>query len=1096
MTKNSIFDVLRKFYAPHRRRHTTPGQALLEFALVLPIMLLIIFLLIEAALMIQGYLTAQHAAREAARWAIAYQPVQGYDLQDRPCVDTTADPPFLFTDAGNYLHCDPNEDTNEYNARRIALIKEVALQRAAGLRIDRNHLGLTEAQYLANYNQPGFFGVRVWGFPSFESPELLDHPGLPGLPVRVQVVHNVEIIDPLLRAITTHVRVAAEAEMVNEGIQVGFGNMPPPTFNPPPTIIGGGGTAVPTATPEGGPTATPVPDNTHVNITFDYALNQLPLDRSHYVTVTVTNDAGAPVPYALVSFSTDLGAFGYSGVSPQYIEEFADSTGVAIRTVYANEPGTAHLRAWLDIDGDRTWDPGEPHDEATKEWVTTGPYVLASNHDVLPLDWITVDIYDHLQTYNPYTLLWCRTSISGGIASQVVGSNINVDASGDYLGLPMEIPSGSEGYYRLETHTTPNGGCNASTMVAFSAEILVQSNPPDLHIENITYPPSYGDHIPPYVEVPIRIVVENLSASEVEPSQYFDIDYYLNPSDTPYHGQVGDDKQWLLGIGPYMTRVVTSVFTFQPGTYEMWGQVDTTNYVREEDETNNISGPFYLDVRCTASSSSYGDSFDDNSFASKWTTVQVGSPNVYGSQSESGDYLTTHGRGRRIWGNGSDENFYFIYQSISGDFDARLRVISGLSTNQWAKIGLMIRASTASNSRHVMLMYTRSHGLQFAYRPTDAAGNVSISTPVWVRIVRSGNTFAYYYSTATDPGRTDWTYRASIDVDMGDSVLIGIPHCAYSTGSSATGQVDEFVICQSQPVPGATEAPPPGLVECTQLLQVGGFEGNPDGYLAHWQGGDRAGAWVRDGYLQYEGAFAMRLSASRSDYPACTSYFPYIYQIVQVPSDVISYTHIRVEGARAVSGSRAPCSYANSVDADDELYVRLRDSGGNNITNGSLLADGSAVTDTWELFNSDFSSQMDVESYAGQNIQVYFYAEHDQDEYGTWFYLDDLETNACTEWPIPDPEPGTASIGGLARAMVQGVPQPLPPGENVWAYMPGGEVLHTTTIHDGTYHFYNIPPGTYTVYAETWVGNNMETGTTTVTVVADERNYHVNILLQ
>ena len=46
-------------------------------------------------------------------------------------------------------------------------------------------------------------------------------------------------------------------------------------------------------------------------------------------------------------------------------------------------------------------------------------------------------------------------------------------------------------------------------------------------------------------------------------------------------------------------------------------------------------------------------------------------------------------------------------------------------------------------------------------------------------------------------------------------------------------------------------------------------------------------------------------------------------------------------------------------------------------------------------------------------------------------------------------------------------------GADVWAYAQGGQIYHTKSIHDGTYHFYNIPPGTYMVYAEATVGSDL-----------------------
>jgi len=51
------------------------GQGLVEFALVLPALLMILLGIIEAAVIFQSYLGVQHASREAARFAVTMQPV-------------------------------------------------------------------------------------------------------------------------------------------------------------------------------------------------------------------------------------------------------------------------------------------------------------------------------------------------------------------------------------------------------------------------------------------------------------------------------------------------------------------------------------------------------------------------------------------------------------------------------------------------------------------------------------------------------------------------------------------------------------------------------------------------------------------------------------------------------------------------------------------------------------------------------------------------------------------------------------------------------------------------------------------------------------
>jgi hypothetical protein len=101
---------------------------------MLPVLLIILFILVEAAFIIQGYLAVQHAAREAARWAVSYRPVQGQKLSDEDyCKEDGAGLPQsvgAFFDEGLNLEagddCYLDESDEEYRNRRVALIKETA----------------------------------------------------------------------------------------------------------------------------------------------------------------------------------------------------------------------------------------------------------------------------------------------------------------------------------------------------------------------------------------------------------------------------------------------------------------------------------------------------------------------------------------------------------------------------------------------------------------------------------------------------------------------------------------------------------------------------------------------------------------------------------------------------------------------------------------------------------------------------------------------------------------------------------------------------------------------------------------------------------
>jgi hypothetical protein len=181
------------------------------YAFVLSSCVLVLLVAFEAAHLLRTYRTVQRAAREAARWAVTYQPERGYNLD------------------GSRL----DESEEAYLARRTRLIKQLAVDEAGGLNIDQERLGLDPGSRLAYQTSPDFFGVEVWGFPSFEDPPQQNHPSLPGLPVLVRVTHNAELDNPIFRAVVPQVQFTAQAEMINEGTQAGFGASAPPTIPAP-----------------------------------------------------------------------------------------------------------------------------------------------------------------------------------------------------------------------------------------------------------------------------------------------------------------------------------------------------------------------------------------------------------------------------------------------------------------------------------------------------------------------------------------------------------------------------------------------------------------------------------------------------------------------------------------------------------------------------------------------------------------------------------------------------------------------------------------------------------------------------------------------
>jgi hypothetical protein len=1028
------------------------GQGLLEFALILPVLLLIILGIIEAAFLIQGYVTVQHAAREAARFAVTYQPVQGHKLDGTQCDYTTwRGPPF--SDPAEV--CNVYEDDDEYYARRVAIIKQEARRAATGLRINDAHLGDTPSRFEQYQGDPGFFGVLVWGYPSFladcdaDPDQCLDHPGLEGLPVRVLVRHNVEVVDPFYRAIAESVPVRADAQMINEGVQVGFGDVPPPDFstNPdldePPVPDPTDDTPNPDETPE-------VPHTYSVELDVEHADNAMPDDRAHEFVATVTNELGERVEGARVSFSTDRGGFSYTGVDPRYVEGLTSATGKAPVMLYGTQPETATLRAWLDYDGDNQWGAGEPYDEATKTWTVSGPYIAVRPYRVYPeVSSINIDVMDHEPTLNPYLLRWCV--ISGTSSSAVIQDPLNVDANGDVMDLSFPIPEDNLGLYRVETHSD-SGTCGSDDLVAYSAPISVVVLPPDLSIVSFDVP----ELICPRTTFTMSAVIKNSSPGGTD--QVFDVDFFLDPEQTPPRSPVGQQKQWVSGIGPYEEKVVNTLMWVESSEeHQIWARVDTSNFVDEAGaEDNNASS---VDVTVGMTETEVYET-DWRSPSNNYAYSGGGFDNPGGAHANGGG---------RAYRNNNADNVGHVYRDYGFDIPEDA-IIEGIRV----RLDWWLDGRQGSNSVRVYLSWDggsswtgyKNAATESTWdrNPTDVVGG---SADTWGRTWDTSEFSNENFRVGV---------RLSTNRDYRDFRIDWVPVQVTYQVPAECEENDDL------PPWWEPDVKPPGLVECEQLLKVGGFEGNPTTVFGYWNAGESL-AYKHQSRYVYGGSMSMRLHASMGSYPNCPAYHPYLWQSVQIPEDVYTMTTIFVGGKRLVAGSLAPCSNADSSEADDVLYLQMKDSGGADLGAPREIVNGATATESWMPFEEEVTDAVNLEDYAGQDVRVYFYAEHDEDFNDTWFYLDNLECEVCTGWPIPDPIPGMASVGGDVRVLVGGFPQTLQ-GVDVWAYSPGGETYHTYTIHDGTYHFYNIPPGTYTIYSEIWAGGGLRFDTKTATLGA------------
>ena len=171
----------------------------------------------------------------------------------------------------------------------------------------------------------------------------------------------------------------------------------------------------------------------------------------------------------------------------------------------------------------------------------------------------------------------------------------------------------------------------------------------------------------------------------------------------------------------------------------------------------------------------------------------VGSVAIAGSDSSSNGTFTVKASGDDIWG--FNDAFRFVSQGSSGDGQIVARLASLQNTNAWAKAGVMIRESTASNSAHAFMGLTPGNGAHFQERQTTGTYSLdtpgpAVAAPYWVRLVRSGNTFTG--SVSTDG--VNWTVVASDTATMSANALIGLAVTSHNNGVLTTAVFDNITI--------------------------------------------------------------------------------------------------------------------------------------------------------------------------------------------------------------------------------------------------------------------------------------------------------------
>ena len=184
-----------------------------------------------------------------------------------------------------------------------------------------------------------------------------------------------------------------------------------------------------------------------------------------------------------------------------------------------------------------------------------------------------------------------------------------------------------------------------------------------------------------------------------------------------------------------------------------------------------------------------------------WQGQDIGAVGATGSFDQAQGIFTVTGSGADIWRRA--DAFQFVRQSLGGDGSLTARVLNLKNTDEWAKAGVMFRASTNAGSAFALAAIRPDGQAQFIWR--QFAGKNAHAAPLaggrgfpkWVKIVRHRNTFKAFCRASTADA---WQPLGSPrQIKMPRHAQIGLVVCAHQAGVLCRAQFDHVTLQIARP---------------------------------------------------------------------------------------------------------------------------------------------------------------------------------------------------------------------------------------------------------------------------------------------------------
>jgi regulation of enolase protein 1 (concanavalin A-like superfamily) len=237
-------------------------------------------------------------------------------------------------------------------------------------------------------------------------------------------------------------------------------------------------------------------------------------------------------------------------------------------------------------------------------------------------------------------------------------------------------------------------------------------------------------------------------------------------------------------------------------TFSGYYSADGATWIRLGTETIQMAATVHIGLALTSHDNTQlaTATFDNVSVtagppaAGPWKNNDIGATGLPGGASESTGTWTVRASGADIWS--TADAFHFVHQPMTGDGVIVARVASIQNVHVWTKAGVMIRETLAANSKHAFMLATPggTKGLGFQRRLTTGGDSIHTgapgTAPVWLKLERTGATFAGYYSA----DGVSWALVGTDTVPMAATVYVGLALTSHDNSQLATATFDHVSI--------------------------------------------------------------------------------------------------------------------------------------------------------------------------------------------------------------------------------------------------------------------------------------------------------------